>query len=407
MLANRTIVRLEEMLDDAIEGTFVEDKYDESRMSRLESRWKDFLSNSVLSNKNLETERQRLEQFISDISHQTKTPMTNIKMYSTLLSEEVSRGEDASLEKIRNYSSEIEKQTSRLEFLIESLTKLSRLENGTLSLSAKKEDTNKLIRTSISAIESKAALKNIKIILDDDNGLTSLFDMKWTNEALVNILDNSVKYTPEGGEIKVFTESFEMYNAIHVVDSGPGISEEEAARIFGRFYRGNEVKQEEGIGIGLYLAREIISKEDYHSTFERCRTCLYYLAKKQSVNIDQDKPTHKFIRKLYSLIESGQAVLLDKDNPFDFKPVNYIGYQDDEYYYLNADIAHKQVKRLCNEQDEAFSISKNGLIKALAEEGLTVYDKRKNTKSIRIGDKTLRFICLIKDKADAVAALSQ
>ena len=77
-----------------------------------------------------------------------------------------------------------------------------------------------------------------------------------------NILDNSVKYTPEGGEIKVFTESFEMYNAIHVVDSGPGISEEEAARIFGRFYRGNAVKQEEGIGIGLYLAREIISKEE-------------------------------------------------------------------------------------------------------------------------------------------------
>ena len=262
MLANRTIVRLEEMLDDASECTFVEDKYDESRMSRLESRWKDFLSNSVLSNKNLETERQRLEQFISDISHQTKTPMTNIKMYSTLLSEEVSRGENASLEKIRNYSSEIEKQTSRLEFLIESLTKLSRLENGTLSLSAKKEDTNKLIRTSISAIETKAALKNIKIFLGDDNGLTSLFDMKWTNEALVNILDNSVKYTPEDGEIKVFTESFEMYNAIHVVDSGPGISEGEAARIFGRFYRGNEVKQEEGIGIGLYLAREIISKEE-------------------------------------------------------------------------------------------------------------------------------------------------
>ena len=125
------------------------------------------------------------------------------------------------------------------------------------------------------------------------------------------------------------------------------------------------------------------------------------------MNIDQDKPTHKFIQKLYSLTESGQAVLLDKDNPFDFKPVNYIGYQDDEYFYLNADIAHKQVKRLCGEQEEAFSISKNGLIKALAEEGLTVCDKGKNTKSIRIGDKTLRFICLIKEKADAVAALSQ
>ena len=155
------------------------------------------------------------------------------------------------------------------------------------------------------------------------------------------------------------------------------------------------------------LDYEIISEEDYQSTFERCRTCLYDLAKKQSVNIDQDKPTHKFIRKLYSLIESGQAVLLDKNNPVEFKPVNYIGYQDDENYYLNADIAHKQVKRLCGEQEEAFSISKNGLIKALAEEGLTVCDKGKNTKSVRIGDKTLRFICLIKDKAGAVAALSQ
>ena len=101
------------------------------------------------------------------------------------------------------------------------------------------------------------------------------------------------------------------------------------------------------IGIEYFLFflldYEIISKEDYQSTFERCRTCLYDLAKKQSSSIEQDKPTHKFIRKLYSLIESGQAVLLDKNNPVEFKPVNYIGYQDDEYYYLNADIAHKQV----------------------------------------------------------------
>lgn len=155
------------------------------------------------------------------------------------------------------------------------------------------------------------------------------------------------------------------------------------------------------------LDYEIISKENFRSTYIQCRNCLYKLAKKQSVNIDQDKPTHKFIQKLYSLIESGQAVLLDKNNPVEFKPVNYIGYQDDEYFYLNADIAHKQVKRLCSEQEEAFSISKNGLIKALAEEGLTICDKGKNTKSARIGDKTLRFICLIKDKADTVAALAQ
>ena len=159
--------------------------------------------------------------------------------------------------------------------------------------------------------------------------------------------------------------------------------------------------------LSFLLDLEIISEEDYQATFIRCRDCLYELAKKQSSSIEQDKPTHKFIQKLYSLIESGQAVLLDKNNLVEFKPANYVGYQDDEYYYLNADIAHKQVKRLCGEQEEAFSMSKNGLIKTLAEEGLTVCDKGKNTKSIRIGDKTLRFICLIKDKADAVAELCE
>ena len=116
------------------------------------------------------------------------------------------------------------------------------------------------------------------------------------------------------------------------------------------------------IGMEYFLSflfeHEIISEEEYQATFIQCRDCLYELAKKQSSSIEQDKPTHKFIQKLYSLIESGQVVLLDRDNPFDFKPVNYIGYQDDENYYLNADIAHKQVKRLCNEQDEAFRFSK-------------------------------------------------
>ena len=158
--------------------------------------------------------------------------------------------------------------------------------------------------------------------------------------------------------------------------------------------------------LSFMLEYETISEEDCQATFIRYRDCLYELAKKQSANIEQDKPTHKFIQKLYSLIESGQAVLIDKNNPVEFKPVNFIGYQDDEYLYLNADITHKMVNRLCSDQDEAFSISKNGLIKALAEEGLTVCDKGKNTKSVRMGDKTHRFICLIKEKADAVDELS-
>ncbi len=262
MFNNKTIARLEEMLDVAIEGNFVESEYDETKLSRLESRWKEFLGSSVLSNKNLENERHRLEQFISDIYHQTKTPMTNIKMYTELLKEEAARGADASIDKISKYASMIEKQNTRLEFLIDSLTKLSRLENGTLAVVPKEEQIDKLIATSLSAIESKAKLKNITVTHKKDDRLKAAFDLKWTNEALINILDNAVKYSPEGGAIEIFTEQFEMYQAIHVVDNGPGISEEDTAKIFGRFYRGSEVQQEEGVGIGLYLTREIVAKED-------------------------------------------------------------------------------------------------------------------------------------------------
>ena len=262
MFENRTIKRLEEMLDSALDGNFVESAYDESRLSRLESKWKEFLGRSVLSNANLEQERQRLEKFISDISHQTKTPMTIIKMYSELLREEASRGQDASVEKIRGYADEICRQNERLEFLIDSLTKLSRLENGTLSLTPAEERTDTLIEESVAAVASKAAVKNIEIKFRGNDAQKAVFDLKWTTEALINILDNAVKYSPEGGHIEVYAESFDMYQAIHVVDDGPGISEEDAAKIFGRFYRSSDVAQEEGVGIGLYLSREIVAKED-------------------------------------------------------------------------------------------------------------------------------------------------
>lgn len=250
------------MLDAAIEGNFVESSYDETRLSRLESRWKEFLGGSVLSNRNLESERHRLEEFISDISHQTKTPMTNIKMYTELLQEEAGRGSEASIDRIKSYAREISRQNVRLEFLIDSLTKLSRLESGTLEVVPQENKVDKLIAAGVSAVRVKAEMKNITIEHKEEEGATASFDMKWTTEALVNVLDNAVKYSPEGGKIQVFTETFDMYQAIHVVDEGDGIAEEDMAKIFGRFYRGSEVQQEEGVGIGLYLTREIVSRED-------------------------------------------------------------------------------------------------------------------------------------------------
>ncbi len=278
MFNNKVIERLDQMLDDAINGTFSESSYDETKLSRLESKWKEFLGTSVLSNQNLEAERHRLEQFISDISHQTKTPMTNIKMYTELLCEEIKilqAKEDgqgasdpgdisASLSRIEKYSAEIRRQNERLEFLIDSLTKLSRLESGTLEVVANKSSVNDLVESGIAAVKAKAGTKEIKIITTspEEAEVTAAFDMKWTLEALINVLDNAVKYSPEGGTIEVKLSETEMYASIHVIDEGQGISEEDATKIFGRFFRSSEVQQDDGVGIGLYLTREILSKED-------------------------------------------------------------------------------------------------------------------------------------------------
>lgn len=277
MFNNKVIERLDQMLDDALNGTFSESNYDETKLSRLESKWKEFLGTSVLSNQNLEAERHRLEQFISDISHQTKTPMTNIKMYTELLCEEIktiqkksadvqeTSTDNASLRKIERYAEEIRKQNERLEFLIDSLTKLSRLESGTLEVVANQSDINELVKSGIAAVKPKADMKQITFITDDDEGESpkiASFDMKWTLEALINVLDNAVKYSPEGGRVEVKLSETEMYAAIHVIDEGQGITEEDATKIFGRFYRSSEVQQDDGVGIGLYLTREILSKED-------------------------------------------------------------------------------------------------------------------------------------------------
>lgn len=274
IFTNKTIDKLDKMIDDALNGTFSESSYDETRMSRLESKWKEFLGNSVLSNQNLEAERRRLEQFISDISHQTKTPMTNIKMYTELLYEEAvkintsnysSAELEKSTQKILKYAEEIKRQNQRLEFLVDSLTKLSRLESGTLEVVAEHSDVNELINSAVAAAKPKAVAKNITFMVQNDvgeYGRTASFDMKWTLEALLNVLDNAVKYSPDGGKVTVSTSDTNMYLAIHVVDEGKGISEEDAAKIFGRFYRSSDYQQEEGVGIGLYLTREILSKED-------------------------------------------------------------------------------------------------------------------------------------------------
>ena len=248
--------RLNQMLDEGIRGEFEESKYDESELSKVESKWKRFLQDSAMAKQNLETEKANIKGLISDISHQTKTPMANIKLYSELLSEQL---EEDSME--AELLEQIQAQAQKLEFLIQALTKLSRLETNILEVVPVKNQVKPLLESAVEEIRKKAEKKEIQIKIEMDFEAEAVFDRKWTEEALYNLLDNAVKYSPAGSEVLISTKLYEMWCVIAVSDRGRGISEEEIPKIFGRFYRAKEVQQEEGVGIGLYLVREILQKE--------------------------------------------------------------------------------------------------------------------------------------------------
>lgn len=251
---NRKILdNVERMLDEAIKGEFREEHFSEDRVSRIESRLADYLGSSALSAENVRKDRDKIKTLIADISHQTKTPITNLLLHSELLHEtELSTDQRESLDAIEN-------EAEKLRFLVDALVKLSRLENGILTVESRADDIGRLMRDIDSAMRKKAESKGLSFTVTNES-MTASFDYKWTLEALSNIVDNAIKYTEKGG-ISITLKSTEMFACISVKDTGIGIAEEDIPRIFSRFGRLEASREKEGVGIGLYLAREIISKE--------------------------------------------------------------------------------------------------------------------------------------------------
>lgn len=250
---NRLMDDLENMLDQAISGEYMPSRYDESRLSKLEEKLKRFLDSSTISAKNVEMERDRIKTLISDISHQTKTPIANLVLYSELMQDtELSEEQKSNVRVIYT-------QTRKLQFLIDSLIKLSRLENGIFTLEKSKTDVGKVLESVCDTYQAKANEKGLRLGIIKTESY-ALIDAKWTIEAISNIVDNAIKYTPEG-EIRLSIREYEMFVRVDISDTGIGIALEDQAEVFKRFHRTSRVKDEEGVGIGLFLAREIISME--------------------------------------------------------------------------------------------------------------------------------------------------
>ncbi len=249
----KTMETIEKMLDTAMDGSFSESAFDESKLSALETKFAHYLSSAETSSRNIAQEKDRIKSLIADISHQTKTPIANLLLYSELLmEEELSESAKANVAALYN-------QSEKLRFLIDSLVKLSRLENGIISLSPQQTALQPLLQGIVEQYVAKAAEKGVSLRLHDTE-ISATFDSKWTAEALANIVDNAIKYT-DHGTITISAVSYEMFVRIDISDTGTGISESEQSKIFTRFYRSKNVRKQEGVGIGLYLARQIISGE--------------------------------------------------------------------------------------------------------------------------------------------------
>lgn len=250
----RLLARLEEMLTAAMDGSFCEKRFDESRLSALESRLSQYLSASVLSARNLQTQRDQISALVSDISHQTRTPVANLRLYTQLLEEQ------PLTEQGRDCARALSAQAGKLQTLIEALVKTSRLETGLLVLHPRSGPLAPVLERAAAQYAPKASEKGLTLTVENAAG-AAVFDPKWTEEAVCNLLDNAVKYTPAGGAVTVEVRNYELFAAIRVADTGPGIPEAEQARIFSRFHRGAETYEQQGVGIGLYLTRQIAENQ--------------------------------------------------------------------------------------------------------------------------------------------------
>ena len=245
-----TLQTLDRMLDAAIRGEFSEEDFDESLLSAVETRLAHYLSASAVSARNLREEKDKIKTLIGDISHQTKTPIANLLLYAQLLGEQDLPPESKAMTRA------LEGQAEKLQILIEALVKTSRLETGVLALHPAEHPLWPLLEGAAEQVRPKAEGKGIALRLEP-TGETARFDFKWTGEAVYNLLDNAVKYTPAGGEVRVEVTPYELFCRIDVTDTGIGVPEEEQPKLFGRFYRGQAAAEMEGVGIGLYLVRQI------------------------------------------------------------------------------------------------------------------------------------------------------
>ncbi|MEO1771311.1 sensor histidine kinase [Candidatus Enterococcus ferrettii] len=201
-------------------------------------------------------EDSQIKSSITDIAHQLKTPVASLK-----LSMDIALSEAYSPAERQEFSDQAVLQINKLNLMLDGLAKISQMETDLIQINPQKYSLRKLVSEAINSVIIKALERDIDIELSSIDESTIFVDYKWTLEALSNVLENAIKYSPVHTKIQVNSQSLVTYVVLEILDEGPGIPKQEQTLIYQRFYRGENSNEVEGSGVGLYLTRKIIEEQ--------------------------------------------------------------------------------------------------------------------------------------------------
>lgn len=258
----KTYRRIDELLDRVLNQEIILDSdVKEGEYSALVSKIKQI--QEVLENhaRSAETEKEQVKSLVSNMSHQLKTPLANLSLYAEILGKS-----ELSKERKNEFFSKMQRQIEKLNWMVESLSKMVKLEQNLDDFEIKNTKIHQTILDAVDTVYEKLEKKDIQLDMESFEDRFLYHNRKWTVEVFVNLLENAIKYTEKGGFISIRVKSYELYTEIQVSDNGRGIRQEELTDIFKRFYRSPEVENMEGSGIGLYLCNLILEKEKGYIT---------------------------------------------------------------------------------------------------------------------------------------------
>lgn len=206
---------------------------------------------------NSKKDKVNLKKSLEDISHQIRTPLTSI----IIMLDNIIENQNMDEKTKNNFIREIKRNIININFLVENILKLSKLESNTVEYKKEKNFLTNILKESIKNVSLLCDLKNIKIVINGEKNIKMTCDIKWQIEAITNILKNCIEYSEENQKIYVEYNQNNVYTKITIKDFGKGISDKDLPNIFKRFYKGKN-SSKDSIGIGLALSKAIIEEDN-------------------------------------------------------------------------------------------------------------------------------------------------